>query len=153
MSGPRQGELDPDGTCRTAGAQDDRTNAGDGSHRGHRLEETFAVGVVADQLAVAMDHTVDRTDRLGGRAESVQVLDDGDLVRDREIEPSPVHRPGAPDGVREAIGTDLDGQVAPVEPHVGERRLDHRLRRILGDREAEDADEFLLEGARGGHDG
>ena len=40
---------------------------------GQRLEEALAVGVVADQLSLVVDHAVDGPDDLGGRVEAIQI--------------------------------------------------------------------------------
>ena len=60
-----------------------------------------------------------------------------------QLKPREAHRPRPPDGVAQAVRVDLDREVAPVEPGRGERGLDHRLRRVLVDGLAEEADELL----------
>lgn len=126
-------------------AEDHRVQAGDRANLHDRLEKALAVGVVADQFTVPDDHAVHSTDRLRGRREPVEELDDGDFVRNRAIEPAPVHRAGTANSVAELIRTHLDRQVPPVEPEVGKGGLDHRLRGILSDREPEDSDQVLFE--------
>ena len=56
--------------------------------------------------------------------------DDGDLVRDRAVEPRPAHRPGAAHGIAEVGGGDLAVDVAGVEAGGAVRGLDHHDRRV-----------------------
>ena len=55
-------------------------------------------------------------------------------------------------GVAKLVGTNLDSEVSPVQPHLAECGLHHRLGGVLGDGVAEDADKLLFE-VRTGHGG
>ena len=129
---------------RLAGGIGEAADAGD---------EALAVGVLADQPAVAGDHAIDRTHQRRGIAEAVQVGDDRELVRDGAVEAAKAHGARAGDGRGEVGGGDLDGEIAPVQAVMAEGGLDHGLGRVLGHGLAEAADQLLLEVEWLGHGG
>ena len=149
--GMGQCQLDRHGPGGASRSQDHGVQSLDPMDAGQRLEKPLAVGVVADQLAVPVDHAVDRADDLGGRVQPIEVGDDGDLVGDRAVEALPVHGARSAHGLAQVFGPDLDGQVSPVQAHLGECGLDHRLGGILGDGVSEDSDKLLFEVGSASH--
>ena len=69
-----------------------------------------------EELAVPDSHAVDRADGLRGRAEAVEMFDNGDLVRDRAVESLPLHRAAPRTAARQVFRPDLHRQIPPASP-------------------------------------
>ena len=145
-----QGKLDRDRSRGPSGAEDDGAHPVNGADSLNRFEKTFPVGVVTDQRAIAVDHAIDRADGSAVGLSRSRCSITATLWGMVQLNPRQFIAQGASDGIPKLFGSS-DGQISPIQPHVRERGFDHRLCRILGDRVAEDADEFLLEGASGRH--
>lgn len=128
----RQGGFDADGSGGAAGSEEDEGLAGWVGDFGQRLQEAFAVGVFADEFAVAEDGAVDGSDDGGGFAEAVKVFDDGDFVGQRAVEADPTHGAGPANGVGQLVGADFTVDVAPVEVVMLIGGFKHRDSRIFG---------------------
>lgn len=109
------------------------------AHGAQRLHKPLAVGVLADQQAIAGHHGVDRADDLRRRREVVQVLDHRHLVRQRAVEAGPAHGAGAAHRVGQLLGRHLAVDVAPMQAVVPVGGFDHRHGRVLGGRLGEGA--------------
>ncbi len=86
-----------------------------------------------------------------GRAQPVEVLNDRDLVRNRAVEPLPLHCTGTAHGFSQVFRPDFHRQVTPWKAERSKCRLHHGLRRVLRHRKPKNASQFLFEGNRCGH--
>ena len=140
-----QRQLHADRTRRAACAEDNDALAFDVNAVGlQRHHEALAVCVVAIQAAVGIDDGVDRADELRALRDLVQILHDGDLVRDRAVDAAHLERLQAVDGVFQLILIHIQRQKVPafqsqcrkcgvLNDHAG----------VLRDRLAEDADKVV----------
>ena len=133
------GEIFVDGARGAAGSEHDEAFAGGVDYFPQAFQETFAVGVFADVLAVAADDAIDRADHLGRFAKAVKVLNDGDFVRDGAVETGPVHGSCAGDGGCKIFRGDLGVEIAIVHIVVAVGGLDHFHGRIFSGRLREGA--------------
>ena len=133
----RQRHFHTDGPGRAARSEQDERFSGRIGQFAKAGDEPFSVGVLPDEAAVAIDDAIDRSHERGRFAEAVEMLDHRDLVGDRAIEPAKAEGTGSGDGGGEITGPHLESEVAPVEPHRPEGRLDHCLGRILRHGKAE----------------
>ena len=143
----RAGErkLDADRPRRTAGAEHHDPLAARIDHFRQRLQEPLAVGVLADEALAAADGAVDRAHDARRLAEPVEMLDHGDLVRDRAVEADPAHGAGPLHRVAELLRRHLAIDVAGVDAVMPIRGLDHGDGRILGGTLREGAGEHAQE--------
>ena len=151
VRGARQRRLDGDRPGRAARAEQRDRPAARVGHGAQRREEALAVGVLADQLAVAVHDAVDRADDRGGRPEPIEVRDHGHLVRKRTVEARPPHRDRAAHGVAEPVGGHVAVEVARVDAVVAVGGLDHRHRRVVARGGGERAGDRAEEGGACGH--
>ena len=110
----------------------------------HSPQEALPVRVLAGLAHSLNADGVNRTDRLGCRRQVVQVLQDIDLVRDRQVDSAHPERIQRRHCSPEVVGGHLEVDVAPVQAGGGEGSLLHHACRILGDGLAEDSDQFGL---------
>lgn len=144
---PSEGEFNGDGPGGPPGAEEHDPLALRIEHLAEGAEEAFSVGVLADELLTPSDHAVDGPHEFGGSAQSIEVLDDSDLVGEAAVETAEAEGPGAANGVTQQFGRDLAVDVAEGEAVVAKRGLDHVNGRIAGGSDGEAADEFVEKAA------
>jgi len=96
------------------------------------LNEALSIGVLADQLAADAIHTVDGSHQFGRRAQSVQVLNHRNLMRNRKVPAFEAQGSNASDGVFKTLGRDFERQIPPIQTGSGKGTFDHKLRGIAG---------------------
>ena len=141
----RQTQFHSDGPCGATGAEQHHRFALGIDHRLQGLEETLPVGVFTNEAALPPHHTVHRPHHRCGLAQTIEMVNDTDLVREAAIEAPETHGPGPLHGGTEVRGRDLHVDVAPVQPVVPEGRLHHRHRGIAVGPLGHGSDEFVQE--------
>ena len=140
-----QRQLHADRACRAACAEDDDALAFDVDAVGfQRHHKALAVGVIAVQAAVGIDDGVDRADELRALRDLVQILHDGDLVRDRAVDAAHLECFQAVDGVFQLILIHIQRQKVPaLQSHCRKCGVLNDHAGVLRDRLAEDADQMV----------
>ena len=106
--------------------------------------KALAVCVVAIQAAVGIDDGVDRADELRALRDLVEILHNGDLVRDRAVDAAHLERLQAVDGVFQLILIHIQRQKVPAfQSHCRKCGVLNDHAGVLRDRLAEDADKVV----------
>lgn len=121
----REAEFHRDGARRTARAEKHDGLPFRRDHGLQRFQKTFPVSVLADELFAAPHDAVHRAHHGGGFAQTVEMRNHRDLVRQAAIEAAEAHRLGPAHGRAEVGGRDLHVHVAPVQPVMRESGFDH----------------------------
>ena len=140
-----QRQLHADRTRRAACTEDDDALAFDVNAVGlQRHHEALAVGVIAVQAAVGIDDGVDRADELRTLRDLVEILHDGDLVRDRAVDAAHLECFQAVDGVFQLILIHVQRQKVPAfQTHCRKRGVLNDHAGVLCDRLAKYTDQMV----------
>ena len=126
-----EGAFHADGPGGTAGTKHHQLFTGRIHHLLQTLQKPFAIGVLANVLAIATHGAVHRADDAGRFAEPIEMLDDGDLVRDGTVKARPIHCTRAGHGIGELLGRHLGVQITIMQPMMAISGFDHFHRGIL----------------------
>jgi len=110
----------------TAGAEKNQYLSCRIGNRPQSREKSLTVGVLADVALAAADSAIDGANDGGGAAETVEILDHGDLVRHGTVEPDPAHRTRAAHSIAQRLRGYFTIEIARVDEMVRIRGLDHR---------------------------